>query len=47
MDLAHIIQVARGDAPADLALRNGKLINEATILREGDEIRLLAVISGG
>jgi sulfur carrier protein ThiS len=30
-----------------LAVRNGKLINEATILEEGDEIKLVAVISGG
>jgi sulfur carrier protein ThiS len=30
-----------------LAVRNGKLINEATILEKGDEIQLVAVISGG
>jgi len=30
MDLAQIIKVARSDAPADLALRNGKLINVYT-----------------
>jgi adenine deaminase len=30
MDLAQIVKVARGDAPADLALRNGKLINVYT-----------------
>jgi adenine deaminase len=30
MDLAHIVKVARGDAPAELALRNGKLINVYT-----------------
>lgn len=30
-----------------LAVRAGKLINEATILKEGDEIKLVAVISGG
>jgi adenine deaminase len=27
MDLTQIVRIARGDAPADLALRNGKLIN--------------------
>ena len=30
-----------------LALRNGKLIHEATILKEQDEVKLVAVISGG
>ncbi len=30
-----------------LAVREGKLINEATILKEGDQIKLVAVISGG
>jgi sulfur carrier protein ThiS len=30
-----------------LAVRNGKLIHEATILKEQDEIKLVAVISGG
>ena len=30
-----------------LAVRNGKLINEATILKDGEEIKLVAVISGG
>jgi sulfur carrier protein ThiS len=30
-----------------LAVRGGKLINEATLTKEGDEIKLVAVISGG
>jgi sulfur carrier protein ThiS len=30
-----------------LAVRNGKLINEATILAQDDELKLVAVISGG
>jgi adenine deaminase len=30
MNLSQIIEIARGDAPADLALRNGKLINVYT-----------------
>jgi sulfur carrier protein ThiS len=30
-----------------LAIRNGKLINEATIVQDGEEIKLIAVISGG
>ncbi len=32
---------------AVLAVRNGKLINEETVLDENDEIKLVAVISGG
>jgi len=35
------------DPQAVLPVRDGKLINEATILRQGDVIRLVAVISGG
>ena len=45
MDLAQTIKVARGDAPADLALRNGNLINvytgeiyESDIMIVGDKI---------
>ncbi len=30
-----------------LATRNGEMITEDEILREGDEIRLISVISGG
>jgi sulfur carrier protein ThiS len=30
-----------------LAVRDGRLINEATIIREDDTIKLIAVISGG
>jgi len=32
---------------AVLAVRDGKLINEATITRRDDVIRLVAVMSGG
>ena len=35
------------DPQAVLAVREGKLINEATILRDGDTVKLIAVISGG
>ena len=35
------------DPQAVLAVRDGQLINEATITRQGDVIRLVAVISGG
>jgi sulfur carrier protein len=30
-----------------LGVRNGKLITDDTILNEGDEVKLVAVISGG
>jgi sulfur carrier protein ThiS len=30
-----------------LAVRGGQLVNEATLLKDGDEIKLVAVISGG
>jgi len=35
------------DPEAVLATRDGKLINESTILKEDDVIKLVAVISGG
>ena len=45
MDLAQIVKVARGDAPADLVLRNAKLINvytseiyETDVVIAGDKV---------
>jgi sulfur carrier protein ThiS len=35
------------DPEAVLALRNGVLVNEETILEEDDELKLVAVVSGG
>ena len=35
------------DPEAMLAVRDGQLINEATLTRDGDTIKLVAVISGG
>ncbi|MBC8447237.1 MAG: MoaD/ThiS family protein [Chloroflexi bacterium] len=35
------------DPESVLAVRNGQLINEATLTQEGDTIKLVAVISGG
>ncbi len=35
------------NSQAVLAVREGKLINENTILQDGDEIKLIAVVSGG
>lgn len=35
------------DPEAVLAVRDGQLINEATLTRDGDTIKLVAVVSGG
>ncbi len=35
------------DPQAVLAVRDGKLINEAMILQDDDTVKLIAVISGG
>jgi sulfur carrier protein ThiS len=35
------------DPQAVLAVRDSKLINEATILQNDDTVKLIAVISGG
>jgi sulfur carrier protein ThiS len=35
------------DVEAVLAVRDGQLINEETLTRDGDVIKLVAVISGG
>jgi len=44
LDPQAVLPVRDGAAPSHV--RSG-LINEATILRQGDVIRLVAVISGG
>jgi len=43
----HIIVQAGLNPESTLAVRNGKLINEETLTQEGDEIKLVGVISGG
>jgi len=35
------------DPEAVLVVRNGQLVTDDTVLQEGDEIKLIAVISGG
>jgi sulfur carrier protein len=35
------------DPEAVLVVRNGQLITDDTMLKEGDEVKLIAVISGG
>jgi len=43
----HLIEAAGLNAEAVLAVRDGKLINEATLTQDGDTIKLVAVVSGG
>ena len=43
----HIIQQADLNPESILAVRNGKLVNEATLTEDGDTIKLVAVVSGG
>jgi sulfur carrier protein ThiS len=43
----HIIQQADLNPESILAVRNGKLVNEATLTQDGDTIKLVTVVSGG
>ncbi|MFN2217929.1 MAG: MoaD/ThiS family protein [Anaerolineae bacterium] len=43
----HIIVEAGLNPESILAVRDGKLINEETLTRDGDAIRLVTVVSGG
>jgi sulfur carrier protein ThiS len=43
----HIIEKSGLNPESILAVRDGKLINEATITEDGDVIKLVAVVSGG
>ena len=43
----HIIEQAGMNPETVLAVRDGKLINDATLTEDGDLIKLIAVVSGG
>ena len=43
----HIIEDAGLNPESILALRDGKLINDATLTEDGDTIKLVNVVSGG
>jgi len=43
----HVIVHAGLNPESVLAVRDGKLINEATLTQDGDAIKLVAVVSGG
>ena len=47
MTLRHSLEKAGLQPEAILAIRNGELITEEEILNDGDEIKLVTVISGG
>jgi len=43
----HIMEKAGLNPESVLAVRDGRLINEATLVQDGDTIKLIAVVSGG
>ena len=43
----HVIEKAGLNPESFLAVRDGELINEATLTQDGDVIKLIAVVSGG
>ena len=43
----HIIEKVGLNPESVLAVRDGQLINEATLTQDGDTIKLIAVVSGG
>jgi sulfur carrier protein ThiS len=45
--IRHLIEQAGLNPESVLAVRDGKLVNEATLTQDGDTIKLVAVVSGG
>jgi sulfur carrier protein ThiS len=45
--IRHIVEAADLNPEAILALRDGKLVNDATLTEDGDTIKLVSVVSGG
>ena len=43
----HVIEKAGLNPESVLAMRDGKLINEETLTKDGDTIKLVTVVSGG
>lgn len=43
----HVIEQAGLNPESVLAVRDGQLINEATLTEDGDTIKLVGVVSGG
>ena len=47
MALGAALEILGVEAEAVLAVRGGEMISAECILKEGDEVRLVGVISGG
>jgi sulfur carrier protein ThiS len=45
--IRHIVEQAGMNPESVLAVRDGELINDATLTEDGDTIKLVAVVSGG
>lgn len=45
--IRHIIEAADLNPESILALRDGRLVNDATLTEDGDTIKLVSVVSGG
>jgi sulfur carrier protein ThiS len=45
--IRHLIEQAGLNPESILAVRDGKLVNEATLTQDGDTIKLVSVVSGG
>jgi sulfur carrier protein ThiS len=43
----HVMVKAGLNPESTLAVRDGSLIHEATLIRDGDVIKLIGVVSGG
>ena len=43
----HVIEKAGLNPESILVLRKGRLINDAILTEDGDELKLVAVVSGG
>jgi sulfur carrier protein len=47
MTLRHVLSKIDIDPESVLAIRNGELLTDDEIIRDGEEIKLVAIISGG
>ena len=45
--VGHVIEKVGLNPQSVLAVREGRLVSEATLTEEGDTIKLVAVVSGG
>jgi len=45
--IRHVIEAADLNPESILALRDGRLVNDATLTEDGDTIKLVSVVSGG